>query len=472
MSRRAELEREVLAALLRAPDLLNSTDLLEATLFSDTKFREIFSGLTKVVAEHGPDAADDFSTARASGLPLFEVSAISAGAYHPARDNFVRMVRDLAVQVRGERLVALTQAEARALVKTGDVASEVLAKIRVEFEALDHVARDGQPGFIRRLDEVQAREIEWLWRGRVPLGMFSLLAGDPGLGKSFLATWLACRLSRGEPLPDDSGPAISGSTIIFAAEDSPAFALRPRATVNGAELSKFHFVSDPGLGLEVAVDEIKRFISTDPSVRLVIFDPLNSFLAGCDYFKDTDVRHKLSPVISFAEDSHVAVLGIMHLNKKTDSQGLYRLAGSVAFSGLARSIMAVVNDPEDPDRRILRPLKMNYARRPDALAFRIRDDRILAFDDGCVQMDADEPLSAPPGPTFAEGSFACEWLRERLTGGPTELATLLSEAQKAEISRAALFRARRKLDVHATYHSRGFSAGRKTFWALPGAEDE
>ena len=70
------------------------------------------------------------------------------------------------------------------------------------------------------------------WRGRIPLGMLTLLAGDPGLGKSFLATWLSSRLSLGAGLPGDSGQA-PASTVYLSAEDSPAYALQPRASKNG-----------------------------------------------------------------------------------------------------------------------------------------------------------------------------------------------------------------------------------------------
>ena len=37
----------------------------------------------------------------------------------------------------------------------------------------------------------------WLWRGKVPEGAVTLLAGRPKLGKSLLAIWLAAQLSRG-----------------------------------------------------------------------------------------------------------------------------------------------------------------------------------------------------------------------------------------------------------------------------------
>ncbi len=45
--------------------------------------------------------------------------------------------------------------------------------------------------------QLEPREVEWLWAGRVPLGMITLFAGDPKLGKSFVTLAIAAALSRG-----------------------------------------------------------------------------------------------------------------------------------------------------------------------------------------------------------------------------------------------------------------------------------
>ena len=45
----------------------------------------------------------------------------------------------------------------------------------------------------------------WLWRGKVPEGAVTLIAGRPKLGKSLFAVWLAAQLSRGLLRGDYSG---------------------------------------------------------------------------------------------------------------------------------------------------------------------------------------------------------------------------------------------------------------------------
>ena len=44
---------------------------------------------------------------------------------------------------------------------------------------------------VRKLADVLPERLEWLWPGRIPLGKLTLLAGDPGLGKSFLTLDMA-----------------------------------------------------------------------------------------------------------------------------------------------------------------------------------------------------------------------------------------------------------------------------------------
>jgi len=90
--------------------------------------------------------------------------------------------------------------------------------------------------------DVEPREVDWLWPGRVPLGMITLFAGDPKLGKSYVALATAAALSRGLPLPMGDLPNRPGSTILMSAEDDPGRTIVPRLIVAGADLAKVHIL--------------------------------------------------------------------------------------------------------------------------------------------------------------------------------------------------------------------------------------
>ena len=78
-----------------------------------------------------------------------------------------------------------------------------------------------------------------MWPGRFPLGKVTLIAGDPGLGKSFLTLDMASRLSRGADWPDAAYPSrLPGPPPLIPAEDDPADTIRPRLDAMGADTSK------------------------------------------------------------------------------------------------------------------------------------------------------------------------------------------------------------------------------------------
>ena len=37
---------------------------------------------------------------------------------------------------------------------------------------------------LTRFDKIKERKLEWLWPGRIPIGKLTVIAGDPGFGKS------------------------------------------------------------------------------------------------------------------------------------------------------------------------------------------------------------------------------------------------------------------------------------------------
>ncbi|MEM1331474.1 MAG: AAA family ATPase, partial [Planctomycetota bacterium] len=92
---------------------------------------------------------------------------------------------------------------------------------------------------VRRLSEVRPEEVSWLWPQRIALGKLTMLAGDPGLGKSFVSLDLAARVSAGLPWPDlPSESNAPGGVVLLSAEDGLADTIRPRLDAAGADPSR------------------------------------------------------------------------------------------------------------------------------------------------------------------------------------------------------------------------------------------
>jgi hypothetical protein len=89
----------------------------------------------------------------------------------------------------------------------------------------------------RRISEVEPEEVRFLWDPYVPLRKVTLLEGDPGQGKSWIAAALAASGSLGTGLPG-AGPFEPFSTLFFTAEDGIADTLRPRLDRMAADGSR------------------------------------------------------------------------------------------------------------------------------------------------------------------------------------------------------------------------------------------
>lgn len=298
-----------------------------------------------------------------------------------------------------------------------------------------------------RLADVQPERVQWLWSGRVPFGMITLLDGDPALGKSTLTIDLAARVTTGRPMPfpaaDDSKPGMIGDVVILTAEDHLAATVRPRLDAARGDAQRVHVLTGvarrgdpdapPVLPTDIAAleDAIKR-----TKARLVIIDPLMAFLgADIDSYRDQDVRRALAPLAKVAAATGAAIIIVRHLRKSAGS-ALYRGGGSIGIIGAARSALIVAKDPDDEQGRLMAVAKGNLAPPEPTLRWRVVD----ADGVGRVQWDgvADgvtaDDLAAPPIPPTPEDrdqvAQAAAALRELLAGGPMPTQEVEREIRK------------------------------------------
>ena len=354
-----------------------------------------------------------------------------------------------------------------------------------------HPAVDGfEQGWLTRASDFAPKPVNWLWPGRIALGKVTLLAGDPGLGKSLLTLDFAARVTRGAEWPGKEeevsgvGCQVSveesaaqptrepGTVVVLNLEDGIADTIRPRLDVHGADCSRVLFVSTtgefdaegrytPAFQLERDLHRLEAMLDRVPDCRLVIIDPIMAFLGRAIESMNTEVRGVMDPLSAMAKKRNLAVLAVTHLRKK-DGATLYRALGSLAFVAASRAAWLVCGDPADDGRRLFLPLKNNLAGERRGRAFRIESRGpsgapFVCWEEREVSITADTALRPPRplGRPNHEGTAVNEWLAEFLARGPQPAAAVREAAEAHGFTYGTLRRAFRALDGRATRQENG-----------------
>jgi putative DNA primase/helicase len=361
---------------------------------------------------------------------------------------------------------------------------EALTEAALEWEPLSLHNRDetrkSEP-IIVRLADVKPEPLRWLWPGRIALGKLTMIAGDPGLGKSFLTLDIASRLSTGTPWPDAVGQENpSGGAVLLSAEDDIADTIRPRLDAAGADVARIIALRAVQQGegaarmfnLATDLSALDAAIQRCTGCRLVVVDPITAYLGKTDSHKNADIRGLLAPLSDLAARHGIAIVAVSHLNKSGAGPAMYRTMGSLAFVAAARAAWAVVRDPDDNARRLLLPVKNNLAPDAGGLAYSLRDSALdgipsIAWESQPVSITADEVLSIPGGGDERTGrEDAAEWLRVALADGPMKATDVKRQAKQNSIAERTLNRAKTTAGVQTKRE--GFGPGATWYWLLPG----
>ena len=325
------------------------------------------------------------------------------------------------------------------------------------------------------LSDVPAEKVKWLWPGRIPSGKLTVLVGDPGIGKSQVALDIAARVTTGKTMPPPRlEPVTTGTVLLLTAEDGPADTVRPRFEAAGGDPSRFHVFNgiiqpDGSVRLPLLPDDLAwlRSAVDETKADLLVIDPLAAYLSShINAWKDQDVRRALAPLARLAEETGVAVLVVMHMNKATGQGAMYRAGGSIAFVAAARSVLLAAVDPDDDNLRVLAVLKSNLSTKPHSLAYRILPSHEASRVDwrGESSLNAETLLAeqARSGEKRLKVEDAKDALRDTLSCGRRLKDDVLTEGVKAGHKRRTLERAFEQLGGICTKDFGGPAS-----WELP-----
>jgi hypothetical protein len=334
------------------------------------------------------------------------------------------------------------------------------------------------------------KKIQWLWPDRFALGKLGLLVGLPDEGKGQVFCDMAARVTRGSEWPCHEGHAPKGNVILLTAEDDVSDTIVPRLRAADADLDRIEIVKmvrqddnrDRMFSLVTDLPLLRQKIAEVGDVKLVQIDPITAYLGNSngkmDSYRTTDVRAVLGPVVEFAADLNVAVVGIMHFNKKTDvDNALLRISDSLAFGATARHVYAVVDDAEN-DRKLFVKAKNNLAAAGNkSLAYHFGGREVgfdpetgeaifaphILWEKDHVDVTASEAMQANANKSSPSArDEAKKFLTDILASGPMLQSEIQDAAEGNGIAKRTLERAKRELGITAEKNG-------QWYWRLPDA---
>ena len=137
------------------------------------------------------------------------------------------------------------------------------------------------------------------------------------------------------------------------------------------------------------MEQLRHIVKRIDNVRLIVVDPISAYMGKTDSHRNAEVRAALTPAVEFAEEIGACLLCVTHLNKGKTGNALSRITGSIAFIAAARASFLVSRDNDDPDRRLMLPLKNNLAKDTHGFGYRIEEHNLSGIETSNVTWEKD-----------------------------------------------------------------------------------
>lgn len=330
------------------------------------------------------------------------------------------------------------------------------------------------PAIIRPLSTVAPKPVDWLWYPYIPRRKLTLVNADPGAGKTYLLLKLMSIVSTGGLFYGESGDIRRkpGNVLLQNAEDGMADTLVPRLLGMNPDMSRIHNIDEQDQGLTFDDPRIEEALEA-LYPALAVFDPIQEYLGGTtDMHRANEVRPTMSRLGRLAEKYGPALMLVMHFSKTTKVSTFYRALGSIDFVAAARSMLTLVQDPDNPGGRLMCHDKSSLAPAGPSIRFHIDPKNGGVVFDGYSPLSADEALAKlqgkqnRPAPTLEDVMSA---LHEELTRAGY-ITKERAEGIRIETgcSERTLYNAKKAIRLQSV--SKGKDMDRKTWWIPEGVD--
>ena len=314
------------------------------------------------------------------------------------------------------------------------------------------------------MDDVEAKEVEWLWYPYIPYGKLTIVQGDPGEGKTTMVLQLAALLSKGELLPgedkdvESDAPAKEPVNVIYqTAEDGLADTVKPRLVSAGADCKRVLVIDESRTNLSMTDERIEQALK-ETGAKLLILDPIQAYLgAEVDMHRANEIRPVMKKLGDLAEKYGCAIILIGHMNKASGSKSTYRGLGSIDFQATARSVLVVGRVKDDSTLRVMVHDKSSLAPEGKSIAFRLDKENGFRWEGEC-DMTVEELLSGDvKGQKIKRAKI---FLAEMLKDGRRSQKEIEEAAQEQGIRSKTLRNAKQEMNVGSE------KVGNRWYWYL------
>ncbi len=183
--------------------------------------------------------------------------------------------------------------------------------------------------------------LKWIVPNVLPVG-FSILAGKPKVGKSFLSLGLCEAVATGGSAWG-LGNVPQGEVLYLALEDSQARLKRRMTSIKSKWADAFHIAIEWRKIEDGGLDELKSWILKHPDIRLIVIDTLVKMLGGRKnkatlYEEDYE---RIAPLQKFASENDICILGVTHLRKQGSDDIFEMITGSTGTTGASDGCLAL-----------------------------------------------------------------------------------------------------------------------------------
>lgn len=311
---------------------------------------------------------------------------------------------------------------------------------------------------VNSYSNIEATSVRWLWYPYIPYGKLTLLQGDPGEGKSTFMIQVAAALTKGEALPGCSKPEESVTVIYQCSEDGLSDTVKPRLMEAGADCSRVVYIMEEEAPLTLDDNRIEDAIA-QTGARLMIIDPIQAFMGqDLDWNNAVKIRHVLKNLSNTAQKYSCAIVMIGHMNKAAGGKNLYRGLGSIDIAAIARSVLMISRDKEEPWKRYMFPVKSSLAPEGQPICFELGENKGFRWIGKC-EVNIEDLLQQSTS-SIAKKETAAKYLKTLLMSNDIQSSVIFEKFNMMGISHRTVQEAKKEMGIQS------YRKGNAWYWHL------